>query len=87
MTEEQGGEVPLVGVSALKRMNWRIYARRSYCRRSFWSCAEPDGAAEGLVLEATTQKGLGVVTPSRAARPAVIGRLSVTVRAMARCVR
>ena len=63
VTEEQGGEVPLVGVSALKRMNLEDLREAILLQAELLELhAEPDGAAEGLVLEATTQKGLGVVS-------------------------
>lgn len=60
--EDMGGEVPLVGVSAKKRMHLDDLREAVLLQAELMELrAEVDGAAEGIVLEASTQKGLGIV--------------------------
>lgn len=60
--EEMGGEVPLVGVSATKRLFLDELKEAVLLQAELLELrCEEDGPAEGVVLEATTQKGLGIV--------------------------
>jgi translation initiation factor IF-2 len=60
--EDMGGEVPLVGVSATKRLHLDRLREAVLLQAELLELrAESQGPAEGVVLEATVQKGLGVV--------------------------
>ena len=60
--EDMGGEVPLVGVSATKRLHLDRLREAVLLQAELLELrAETQGPAEGVVLEATVQKGLGVV--------------------------
>ena len=60
--EAMGGEVPVVGVSATKRLHLDELREAILLQAELLELkAEASGAAEGVVLEATIQKGLGVV--------------------------
>ena len=61
--EDMGGEVPFVGVSAKTGLNLDELRDTVLLQAELLELhAEPDGPAEGLVLEASMQKGLGLVS-------------------------
>ena len=63
VSEDLGGEVPVVGVSATKRMHLDELSEAMLLQAEMLELhCEDSGPAEAVVLEATTQKGLGIVT-------------------------
>ncbi|KAL3904909.1 MAG: hypothetical protein SGPRY_011109, partial [Prymnesium sp.] len=60
--EELGGEAPLVGVSAIKGTNLDLLREQLLLQAEMLELhTEHEGPAEGIVLEASTHKGLGVL--------------------------
>ena len=60
--EDMGGEVPFIGVSARTGLHLDELRETLLLQGELLELhAEPDGPAEGVILEASTQKGLGIV--------------------------
>jgi len=63
LVEEWGGEVPLVGVSALKKTGIDVLLETIQLQAEVLDLkADPTRAADGIVIEARMEKGRGIVT-------------------------
>ena len=62
LVEDWGGQIPMIGVSALKKTGIKELLEAIQLQAEFMELkANPDRAAEGVVLEARMEKGRGIV--------------------------